>query len=234
MSLAQVFMLSCTLMTQQAPALPAPPQLQQGGWKDPAFIRELQLSQAQVGQIEQVFQAAQRDLAPLYAEQRRSNAVLQNLMQADPIDEARILKQIELLAESRAVSLKAELLVHLSLRKVCGYEQTTKLLTQIMPAIMAPAMPVATGIRQPKAIYQPMPPYTDEARANRIEGTIVLQLIVHRDGTAAVSKVLKGLGYGLDQNAIETIERRWRFEPGTLYGQPMEVQAVVEVRYRLH
>jgi hypothetical protein len=69
-------------------------------------------------------------------------------------------------------------------------------------------MPVIDGAIQPKGIYQPLPGYTGEARANKIKRTIPLQIIVHKDGNATVSKVLQGLGYGLDQNAIDIIEKR--------------------------
>jgi TonB family protein len=47
----------------------------------------------------------------------------------------------------------------------------------------------------------PLPEYTDAARANRIEGIVMLQVVIHKDGSVTVKKVLRGLGYGLDEKA---------------------------------
>jgi hypothetical protein len=44
--------------------------------------------------------------------------------------------------------------------------------------------------------------------------------------------VLQGIGYGLDQSAINTITTEWRFEPGTKDGQPVDVQVNMEVSFR--
>jgi len=47
-------------------------------------------------------------------------------------------------------------------------------------------------------------------------------------------KVIRGLGYGLDESAINTIATKWRFKPGSLNGQPVDVQATIEVSFRLY
>jgi uncharacterized protein len=41
------------------------------------------------------------------------------------------------------------------------------------------------------------------------------------------------LGYGLDESAINTIATKWRFAPGTLNGEPVDVQANIQVSFRL-
>jgi hypothetical protein len=46
-------------------------------------------------------------------------------------------------------------------------------------------------------------------------------------------KILRGLGYGLDESAIDTIAARWRFKPGNRDGEPVDVQARIEVVFRL-
>jgi periplasmic protein TonB len=82
-------------------------------------------------------------------------------------------------------------------------------------------------------VTTPMPPYTDEARRAGIEGIMVLQAIIRKNGTVTDVKVIKGLGYGLDESAVNTIVARWRFHPGTLNGEPVDVIASEEVRFRM-
>ena len=62
-----------------------------------------------------------------------------------------------------------------------------------------------------------------------------MQTVVRKDGTVDSFKVLRGLGYGLDESAINTVATRWRFEPGTLpSGQPVDVQIAIEISFRLY
>ena len=80
----------------------------------------------------------------------------------------------------------------------------------------------------PRAISpMPEPDYTDEARQAHIQGTVVLDVIIRADGTGKVNKVVQGLGYGLDEKAIEAFEK-WRFDPGTIDGKPVDVQLQID------
>ena len=90
------------------------------------------------------------------------------------------------------------------------------------------------GVKPPVPSFQPLPSYTDEARAARIEGIVMIKAVVNKDGYVTNPVVLSGLGYGLDESAIETILTKWRFNPGTLDGTPVDVQANIEVSFRLY
>jgi TonB family protein len=61
-----------------------------------------------------------------------------------------------------------------------------------------------------------------------------LQVVIGKDGIVRDVKIVRGLGYGLDESAIDTITKQWRFKPGTLNGQPVAVQANVEITFRLY
>jgi periplasmic protein TonB len=89
------------------------------------------------------------------------------------------------------------------------------------------------GLSNPRALIQPPPPYTEEARKAHIEGVVVIQAVILKDGTVASFKVLKSLGHGLDESAINTISSKWRFSPGTLKGTPVDVIANIEVRFHI-
>jgi TonB family protein len=92
---------------------------------------------------------------------------------------------------------------------------------------------IGKDIVQPAPITQPLPPYTMEARKARIEGVVLLQAIVRNNGTIDSFKVIRGLGFGLDESAINTISTKWHFRPGTRNGKPVDVIANIEVRFRM-
>jgi TonB family protein len=60
----------------------------------------------------------------------------------------------------------------------------------------------------------------------------VLEIVVLRDGAVGDVKVLKGLGLGLDQRAIQAV-RQWKFSPATLRGTPVDVVVEVAVEFTL-
>ena len=92
---------------------------------------------------------------------------------------------------------------------------------------------IGPGIEAPVALFQPLPAYTAEARAAGVEGIVLIQAIIRKNGTVDSFKVLRRLGYGLDESVIYTISKKWRFRPGTLNGEPVDVQANIEVSFRL-
>lgn len=93
---------------------------------------------------------------------------------------------------------------------------------------------VGGGVSSPIPLVQPLPLYTEEARKARIEGIVLLQAIIRKDGSVDSFRVIRGLGYGLDESAINTIATKWRFKPGMISGQPVDVQANIEVTFRLY
>jgi TonB family protein len=90
------------------------------------------------------------------------------------------------------------------------------------------------GIDVPRCIDCPNPSYTDRARATKVQGTIVLSVLVSEDGRAETIGIIKGLGFGLTQKAIETVSE-WRFKPAaTKEGEPVPVIVPIEVMLRLY
>jgi TonB family protein len=88
------------------------------------------------------------------------------------------------------------------------------------------------GMTPPRLAYKVEPEYTEEARMAKYQGTIVVSAVVGVDGTAQDMKVVRGLGLGLDQKAVQAISK-WKFNPGTVNGQPVPVVAQIEVNFRL-
>jgi len=86
---------------------------------------------------------------------------------------------------------------------------------------------------EPHAIYQPSPDYDEKARKKKIQGVVVLSVIVTQEGRTADIKVTKTLTPGLDQQAIKAVSR-WRFDPATKDGQPCPVRIAVDVSFHLY
>ena len=95
------------------------------------------------------------------------------------------------------------------------------------------AFHVGNGVSAPRALETPDPEYSEEARKAKFQGVVVLWLIVGPDGKPRDIKVTRPLGMGLDQKAIEAVNR-WRFEPAMKDGRPVAVQINVEVNFRLY
>jgi TonB family protein len=91
---------------------------------------------------------------------------------------------------------------------------------------------VGGNVTAPVPIYKPDPPYSEEARKAKYQGTVVVLIVVDAAGNVADAKVVKPLGLGLDEKAIETI-RTWKFKPGMKNGTPVPVRIMVEVSFRL-
>jgi len=89
------------------------------------------------------------------------------------------------------------------------------------------------GLGQPTCISCPTPPYSQQARDAHFQGTVVLELVVLADGRPSEVRVVRGLGMGLDESAVNTV-RKWRFKPFIgPQGTPVPVAFAVEVNFRL-
>jgi TonB family protein len=230
-------------------------------WKNSGIVKELKLSETQVKQIEESYLNHRMELVSLIGELKSRENQLNTLMQAERLEDEEILAQAELVAAARARLEKENASLMLSIRKALTVQQWKRLdeiqdlgNTSSALILTGDTFPttsgasdattgstssgekiysVEDGIRAPAILYHPMPPYTEEARENRVEGILLLQVIIRKDGSVDSIKVLRGLGYGLDESAIRTIMEKWRFQPGTLNEQPVDVKANLEVSFRL-
>jgi len=91
---------------------------------------------------------------------------------------------------------------------------------------------IGGGVSAPSVLTKVEPEYSEEARKAKWQGTVLLSLVVDENGRAQNIKVVRSLGLGLDQKAIEAVEK-WRFKPGMKDGKAVPVQASIEVNFRL-
>jgi protein TonB len=101
----------------------------------------------------------------------------------------------------------------------------------LIAAISLPAQEILHST-QPTLIHKVEPEYTEEAREAKLEGTVALSAMIGTDGVPSEIKVVRGLGMGLDQKAVECL-RQWRFKPATSHSEPVSAKATVQLNFRL-
>lgn len=84
----------------------------------------------------------------------------------------------------------------------------------------------------PMVLRRTEPQYSLEALKKGIQGLVTLKVLIHKDGSASVIKIVHGLGYGLDENATRALEQ-WKFKPATRNGEPVDLALDVTVTYRI-
>jgi len=91
---------------------------------------------------------------------------------------------------------------------------------------------VGGGVSAPAILSRVEPEYSEEARKAKFQGTVILYIEVDEQGRPRNLRVIRPLGLGLDEKAIEAVSK-WKFRPGFKDGKPVTVQAQVEVNFRL-
>ena len=102
------------------------------------------------------------------------------------------------------------------------------------PPTPEPEGPIQVGgdVKPPEKTFAPQPAYTEIARKARIQGVVIVQAIIDKEGTVTNVKVLKALPMGLDQSAVDAI-KKWKFKPATLHGKPVAVYYNLTVNFQL-
>jgi TonB family protein len=112
------------------------------------------------------------------------------------------------------------------------------LLPSVEPALFAPP----AGAEQiedcddpepPKPIRKPEPAYTSMARSNRVQGMVTLDVKIDRQGEVEDAAILESLDPGLDSEAVQTIKKKWKFQPASCGGTPIPTDVIVEINFRL-
>ena len=89
-----------------------------------------------------------------------------------------------------------------------------------------------SGVLPPRLLREVKAAYTEGARRSNLEGEVILEIVVRRDGSVGDVKLVKGLPEGLNDRAIAAV-RQWRFAPATRQGQVVDVIVEVAVEFKL-
>ena len=100
------------------------------------------------------------------------------------------------------------------------------------PTVQSRPASVTARITPAEIISKPTPVYTAEARAKRIEGEVLLEVVLEATGRIHVLRIIHGLGHGLDDAAVRAAEQI-RFKPALQDGQPSDSTAVLHIIFQL-
>lgn len=89
------------------------------------------------------------------------------------------------------------------------------------------------GTTAPHAVRAPDPEYSAEARRERVQGIVIIALVVDKFGQPSDIKLVSPIGYGLDEKAMDSV-KTWKFEPGRRGSEPMATYATIEVAFHLY
>lgn len=252
-------LLAFAVMAQFSFSSPVPPPEELGTWwRDSGVVRGLQLRDSQIKQIEQAFLNHRSELNNLTNELQHQESILQSVIDTSSLDEKKATAQIDQVVTARARLEKERTMMALDIRRAVSYDQWKKLQemqraqTNAAPAPAAipnKATPKAESgasgseeviyqvggpVSDPVPIQRPNPGFTPQAKDKKVEGSILLAVVIGKDGVVRNVKVLRGLGYGLDESAVDTVTKRWLFKPSLLNGQPVTVQAMIEVTFHFY
>jgi TonB family protein len=227
-------------------------------WKNSVIVNDLGLSENQVQQLEEVYLKHQSRLADLRNALSREEEQLRGLLNTEPLDEKSLIGNREKIIAARGNLERENSEMTIGLRKILKAEQWKMIQiakVERAKAIAPPPPPPpppptdksgqwtvgekvydvskTPGIQAPIPTEKPLPAYTPEAREKGIQGIVLMQVLIDKDGRVTDAKVLRSLEHSLDLSALNTVKDRWRFKPGMLDGKPVNVKAVIEVSFRL-
>jgi periplasmic protein TonB len=93
--------------------------------------------------------------------------------------------------------------------------------------------PVADWDQAPRILRQSRPPYPQEAFINKIQGTVLLEILIDANGDVVATRVLRSVSPDLDQAATQTV-RQWKFAPAHRRGRSVAMWAHAPVEFRIH
>ncbi len=91
---------------------------------------------------------------------------------------------------------------------------------------------IGGGVSAPQLIYQVEPEFSEEARKAKVAGNVLVTLIVDTSGHPQRVRVLRGIGMGLDEKAVEAV-RQYRFKPAMEGNKPVPVEVNIDVNFQI-
>ncbi len=93
-------------------------------------------------------------------------------------------------------------------------------------------MHIGGSIRPPTVIFQVDPEFSEEARKAKFSGNVQVYLWVDEQGNPSHVKVIRGVGMGLDDKAVEAV-RQYKFKPAMQNGKPVKVDLYIDVNFQI-
>jgi TonB family protein len=91
---------------------------------------------------------------------------------------------------------------------------------------------MGSGITSPIVLKEVRPQFTSDALARKIQGEVLVEVVILKDGTVRPMRILKGLTADLNEKALDAASR-WKFIPGKFQGKPVDVIAEIVVNFNI-
>jgi len=109
-------------------------------------------------------------------------------------------------------------------------------LGEVVPPTPDPPPPaeviVGVHVAPPEVVHRVLPRYPEAAQRIKLDGAVIVELLIDPRGDVERATVLRGMPMGLSESALEAV-RQWRFRPSTIDGRPVSVRYVLTVHFRL-
>ena len=91
---------------------------------------------------------------------------------------------------------------------------------------------LGSGVQAPTVLVESEAEFSEEARKAKFSGSVQVYLWVEADGTPSHVRVVRGVGMGLDEKAVEAV-RKYKFRPATKDGKPVAVDLYIDVNFEI-
>jgi protein TonB len=91
---------------------------------------------------------------------------------------------------------------------------------------------IGGGVSAPEVLFQPEPEFSEEARKAKVAGNVLVYLIVDTNGNPKNVHVIRGIGMGLDEKAMDAV-RKYKFRPAMENGKAVPVEMQIEVNFQI-
>jgi len=203
---------------------PKKAQISGAWWTNTALVQRLGLTDDQKAKIERAFENHRQNIVSSTELLEKEEAQLARLLEADPVDRNAVLTQIDRVVQTRGDMERANSVMTLEMRQYLTRAQWMQL-QGLPPRVVR----VGANVTGANLISQVPPVYPELARQARIQGVVVLEVEITKEGSVDNVRVLSGHPL-LTQAALDAV-KQWRYKPTLLNNEPVPVVTTVMVNF---
>jgi len=195
-------------------------------WTNTALVQQLGLTDDQKTKIERTFENHRQSIVSSTALLEKEEAQLGRLLEAEPLDRNAVLTQIDRVVQARGEMERASAAMTMEMREILTRVQWMQLQGSPQTRVR-----VGANVTEANLISKVPPVYPELAKQARIQGVVVLEVEITKEGSVDNVRVLSGHPL-LTQPALEAV-KQWRYKPTLLNNEAVPVVTTVVVNFQL-
>jgi len=195
-------------------------------WTNTALVQQLGLTDDQKTKIERTFENHRQSIVSSTAMLEKEETQLGRLLEAESLDRNAVLTQIDRVVQARGEMERANAAMTLEMREILTRPQWMQLQGSPQTRVR-----VGTNVTSSNLISQVPPVYPALAKQAGIQGAVVLEVEITKEGSVDNVRVLSGHPL-LTQPALDSV-KQWRYKPTLLNNEPVPVVTTVTVNFSL-